>query len=336
MAENKFNFNVKKPKPGKAIFLVIIAIIVVVVIIGLFSSFYSIDETELGILIRFGKVIDGNVRPGLKFKLPFVDEVEIVDVSSKKAEFGFRTADASLQRTTYIKGEQEEQVSRMLTGDLNIADVEWVVQYYVNEPYKYVFEIENADDTLRDLSESIMRRFIGNRSLLEEIITTEQEGATDDLEIELKDELQMEMDNLNSGILISDVYIQNLKNANDPEVEAAFTKVVSAEQEQQTIIEEAQEIQSRIQNEVRGEAASIVSKARGYKEERINRARGDVAQFKELYNRYKDYPEITRKRMYIETISKLYTELEKITIVDSEIMDTTLPLLNLNKEGGNQ
>ncbi len=335
MAENKFNFNVKKPKPGKVIFLVIIAIIAVVVIIGLFSSFYTVDETELGILTRFGKVIDGNVTSGLKFKLPFVDEVEIVDVSSKKAEFGFRTADASLERTTYIKGEKEEQVSRMLTGDLNISDVEWVVQYYVHDPYKYVFEIENADDTLKDLSESIMRRFIGNRTLLEEIITTEQEGATDEMEFDLKEELQIELNNLNSGITITDVYIQNLKNANDPEVEAAFSKVVSADQEQQTIIEEAQENQSRVKNEVMGEAASIIAKARGYKEERINRARGDVAKFTELYNEYKDYPNITKKRMYIESISKLYTELEKITIIDSEIMDTTLPLLNL-REGGNQ
>ncbi len=332
MADNINNFKENKSSKKGMITIIIVVIVIGVVIAIASAGVYTVDATELGILIRFGKVIDGNVTPGLKFKIPFVDEVEIVDVSSKKVEFGYRTAKASLERSDYQEVDEE---SRMLTGDLNIADIEWVIQYEVIEPYQYVFKIVDADSTLRDLSEAIMRRFIGNMSLLEEIVTTGEAGATNLLQENLRIELQKSLDNLQTGLRVTDVFIQNFKNADDPEVEQAFAEVVSAEQEQKTIIEQAREKQSQRENEIKGKALKMVEEAKGYKEERINRAKGDVASFEKLYNQYKLYPSITKKRMYIETISELYEKLKKVTIVDADLMTKTLPLLNLNK-GGNQ
>lgn len=322
--------NVKKGKGKGVVAIIIIVIIVIVAIATISSGMYTIDATQRGILIRFGRVIENNIGPGLKFKIPYVDEVEIVDVSSKKIEFGYKTTKADLERSQYQK---DTDVSRMLTGDLNIADVEWSIQYYVEDPYKYVFKIRKADDTLRDLSEALMRRFIGNMRLLEGIITTSEEGATDRLQEDFKEELQNALDNLETGIKITEVYIQNLKNADDPRVDQAFSSVVSAEQEQKTIIEQAEEEYKKTVEEIDGEYQRIKEEAEGYKAERINKAQGDVAKFVALFNEYKNYPEITKKRMYIETVTKLYSEMEKLTIIDSDVVDKSLPLYNIQQGG---
>ncbi len=323
--------NIKKPKLRGIIIFIIIAIVVIIAIITVVSSIIIIDETERGIKLRFGQVVDENLMAGPHIKLPFVEEIVVVDISNKKIEFGFITPEgASLDRTSYIK---DEKVSRMLTGDLNIADVEWVVQYKVENPYYYKFKIENAEETLRDLSEAQMRRFIGNRTL-QEILTSESETTTATLENQLQVALQEDLDGLESGIKIINVIIQNLKYANDPEVEKAFKEVVSAEQEQKRLIEEAEKQRISEQEKVDKEYEQIIREAEGYRDNRINTAKGDVSRFVQLYEQYKQYPEITKKRMYLETISKIYKKL-KVTIVDSDLVNKSLPLYNLNT-GRNQ
>ncbi len=341
MTSNSFNVNVKKPKPKTIITAIIIIIAIVLALIIIFSSFYTINETERGILVRWGKVVDQRIGSGLHFKLPIIETVEIVDISSRSAEFGFRTIEARLGETMYDEKETYVQESRMLTGELNIVDVEWVVEYRVSDPYKYVFKIENADDTLRDLSEAIMRRLIGDRKL-QQIINPKSGGRTI-LQNTFRDEITTSLDKLNSGISITKVLLQNLRPPQEnraEDVRNAFNFVVTAEQTQKTIVEEAEKQKREVKQEVDGRYAKMKDSAKGYRAERVNKARGDVAKFLNLYDVYKHVPNITKKRMYIETISEIYTKLDKITIVDKELLGNTLPLYNLNNnqitEGGQQ
>lgn len=333
MADNtSFNVNnVKKPKAKTIVAGIIIAIAIVVALIIIFSSFYTINETERGILVRWGEVVDRNVGAGLHFKLPVIETVEIVDISSRSAEFGFRTIEARLGETMYDEKEPYIQESRMLTGELNIVDVEWVVEYRVSNPYEYVFKIENADETLRDLSEAIMRRLVGDRKL-QEVINPKSGGRTT-LQNNFRKELEGSLNRLESGISITKVLLQNLRPPQErkaEDVRDAFNSVVTAEQTQKTIVEEAEKLRREVKQEIDGKYAKMKDSAKGYRAERVNKARGDVAKFLNLYDVYKHVPNITKERMYIETISEVYTKLDKITIVDKELMVNTLPLYNLN------
>jgi membrane protease subunit HflK len=324
-------YNIKKPK-ASPVLIIIIIVIVLLIIVGL-NSVYRIEASDSGIMLRFGKKVGNNIPPGLHLKIPFVDEVIAVTVRKVETEeFGFRTIEARADKTIYADKSQYEVESRMLTGDLNIADVEWVVQYQIKDPYEYVFKIDDAEKTLRDLSESIMRRFIGDMELLKEIVTTDI-GATGELQQRLKEQLQISLNNLESGIEITDVYIQDLTHAYETRVTEAFSNVITAEQVQKKIIEEAEEKRKKAVEEIDGEYRQRIEEAEGYKAERINEAKGNIAKFVALYDQYKLYPEITKKRMYIETITKLYKKLDKVTIIDGDVLKNTLPLFDI-KGGG--
>ncbi len=290
----------------------------------LFSGFYTIDPEEVGVIQRFGKYIK-TTEPGLHFKFPFgIDELTKVPVKNvMKEEFGFRTLRPGVQ--TQYSPHQYPLESLMLTGDLNIADVEWIVQYRIKNPVYFLFNIRNVRETLRDLSESVMRREIGNRSV-DEVIVLDRKEIADSVTVKLQEEL----DKYNSGVHIEMVKLQNV---NPPEkVQHAFNDVNSAKQEREKIINQAWEKYNKIIPEARGKAKQLIEEAKGYAIDRVNRANGDASRFVNMYNQYKFAKTVTKKRIYIETMQKVLPKVEKIYIVDDK-QKNFLPLLNLQNGG---
>ncbi len=290
----------------------------------LFSGFYTIDPEEVGVIQRFGKYIK-TTEPGLHFKFPFgIDELTKVPVKNvMKEEFGFRTLRPGVQ--TQYSPHQYPLESLMLTGDLNIADVEWIVQYRIKNPVYFLFNIRNVRETLRDLSESVMRREIGNRSV-DEVIVLDRKEIADSVTVKLQEEL----DKYNSGVHVEMVKLQNV---NPPEkVQHAFNDVNSAKQEREKIINQAWEKYNKIIPEARGKAKQLIEEAKGYAIDRVNRANGDASRFVNMYNQYKFAKTVTKKRIYIETMQKVLPKVEKIYIVDDK-QKNFLPLLNLQNGG---
>jgi len=290
----------------------------------LFSGFYTIDPEEVGVIQRFGKYIK-TTEPGLHFKFPFgIDELTKVPVKNvMKEEFGFRTLRPGVQ--TQYSPHQYYLESLMITGDLNIADVEWIVKYRIKNPVYFLFNIRNVRETLRDLSESVMRREIGNRSV-DEVIVLDRKEIADSVTVKLQEEL----DKYNSGVHVEMVKLQNV---NPPEkVQHAFNDVNSAKQEREKIINQAWEKYNKIIPEARGKAKQLIEEAKGYAIDRVNRANGDASRFVNMYNQYKFAKTVTKKRIYIETMQKVLPKVEKIYIVDDK-QKNFLPLLNLQNGG---
>jgi membrane protease subunit HflK len=290
----------------------------------LFSGFYTIDPEEVGVIQRFGKYIK-TTEPGLHFKFPFgIDELTKVPVKNvMKEEFGFRTLRPGVQ--TQYSPHQYPLESLMITGDLNIADVEWIVKYRIKNPVYFLFNIRNVRETLRDLSESVMRREIGNRSV-DEVIVLDRKEIADSVTVKLQEEL----DKYNSGVHVEMVKLQNV---NPPEkVQHAFNDVNSAKQEREKIINQAWEKYNKIIPEARGKAKQLIEEAKGYAIDRVNRANGDASRFVNMYNQYKFAKTVTKKRIYIETMQKVLPKVEKIYIVDDK-QKNFLPLLNLQNGG---
>ncbi|MDZ7667911.1 MAG: FtsH protease activity modulator HflK, partial [Gammaproteobacteria bacterium] len=271
----------KKP-PKFAIGGIIAAILVIWIV---FTSFYTVQPEERAVVKRLGKVV-GISDPGLHFKLPFgIDEVQFVATERVlKQEFGFRT-EGSLagQRTTYQQADFQDE-SLMLTGDLNIIDVEWVVQYRINDPIKFLYEMREPTRTLRDISESVMRRVAGNR-LGSEVLTV---GRVD-IQSTARDEIQEAMDQYNSGIHIITVELQDVV---PPEaVQPAFNEVNEARQERERMINEAQKQVNQEIPRAEGSAIRTIAEAEGYATERVNRAMGESARFTAVLEQYRSVPE---------------------------------------------
>jgi len=299
---------------------VIIAAVVIFIITGL----YTVNPEEVGVIQRFGKYVH-TTEPGLHFKIPFgVDVLTKVKVKHVyKEEFGFRTLKSGVQTKYSTRNYDQESV--MLTGDLNIADVEWIVQYRIKDPVKYLFRIRNITETIRDLSESVTREVVGNRSGDEVIVLSRKEIA-DIIQVEL----QKTLDAYDSGI---EIYTINLQNVNPPErVKPAFNNVNSSKQEKERIVNEAWQKYNQIIPEARGKALRTVEEAEGYAINRVNRATGDAEKFIKIYNQYKNAKSVTKKRLYLETMQKVLPKMEKVYIVDDD-QKGVLPLLNLDKGG---
>ncbi len=323
MPQQQINLNDIRPPqmPPGAVRLIIIGI---VVLYGVFTSWFTIAAEEVGVILRFGKYVR-TVQPGLNFKLPFgVEKVYKVAVEKQQnEEFGFRTEKAGT-RTLYSSKNFTGE-SLMLTGDLNAAEVEWVVQYRISDPYNYLFRVRNANQTFRDMNEAVMRAVVGDRTI-NEVLT---EGR---LEIESTAErmLQEMCDQYEVGLKIIQVVLQDVNPPN--QVKDAFNEVNKAEQEKEKLINQARSAYNQVIPKARGEAQQTIQEAKGYALERVNKARGDAANFNAVYRAYLKAPEVTRQRIYLETLGKILPRVGKKVIMD-ENASNVLPLLQL-QEGG--
>jgi membrane protease subunit HflK len=302
--------------------LVILAVIII--LLGT-SCFYTVGVDELGVVQRFGKFARTSP-PGLNFKLPSgIEKVTKVKVRYVfKEEFGFRTIAAGV-RTRYASGSAYLNESLMLTGDLNVAVVPWIVQYRVNDPYKYLFKVRDVKSTLRDLSEATMRLVVGDRSINE--VISKREEIADAAEVLL----QKELDQADTGIKLVTI---EMKRTNVPEpVQPSFNEVNQAIQEKEKMIYQAKEEYNRVIPAARGNAEKTIKGAQGYALDRVNKAKGDATRFLALYTEYSKAKDVTRRRLYLEAIQQILPKLGKKYIVDSE-QKNLLPLLNLGQTQG--
>lgn len=293
-------------------------IVTLLVIVLVVSSFYQISPEEVGVVLRFGK-FSKTTQPGLHFKLPFgIDRVyKVATQRQLKQEFGFRTLSADIRSAK--REEQDEAL--MLTGDLNAALVEWVVQYRVVDPEKYLFRVRNVTDTLRDISEAVMREVVGNRTVNEVLTVGRQEIA--DL---VEQDIQRLLDEYETGITVEQVVLQNV---NPPDaVKDSFNEVNRAQQEKETLINQAQAQYNQVIPRASGEALKTIEGAEGYALDRVNRSQGDAARFNDIYSAYRAAPEVTRRRLYLETMSRILPQMGKKIVVDDSL-EGLLPLLQL-------
>ncbi len=308
---------------------IVIGIGVAVLFIILQSSYYTVETGERGIVQRFGK-FERDTGPGLHFKFPWgIEEVTNVNVEYRyKEEFGFRTLQAGIVSRfdeTRASRRKFEDVSLMLTGDLNCAVVEWIVQFNIKDPIDYLFKVRDPGKTIRDMSESIMREVVGDRSVNEVII-----GGREEINFEVKRQLQEVLDSYQSGINVTQVICQTI--VPPQEVKDSFNEVNMAQQEMDRTVNEALKAYNMVIPKAKGQAMKVINEAEGYKQERINRANGDVARFKSILVEYNKAPEITRQRIYLETMVKILPMIRHKVIIDAEAR-SVLPLLQLNREG---
>ena len=295
------------------------AIVVIVLLVVGFGSFFQVGTEEEGVVTRFGKHVR-TVAPGLKMKIPFIEKIYKVPVErQKKQEFGFRTEQPGI-RTQYSRtGSVTEDEAIMLTGDLNLANVQWVVQYRVSDPYNYLFKVRNPDNTLRDLSEAVTRQIVGDRTV-NEVLTVGRSEIASEVKILLQ-ELAREY---SLGIEIAQVVLQDI---NPPEsVKQAFNAVNEAQQERETLINEAKSEYNKVIPRARGQAQETIQKAEGYATQRVNNAQGEVARFNALYEEYVRAPEVTKRRIYLETLQEVLPKLGN-KIITSENGTNMIPLL---------
>lgn len=304
---------------GKNIRLIIIGAILVLLAFG---SIFTVGPEEVGIVMRFGEYTR-EAPSGLNFKVPLVEEVYVVPVERQlKHEFGYRTTSSDVRSQYRKQGYQEE--SLMLTGDLNLADVEWVVQYRINEPYKFLFKIRNPEETLRDISEAAMRQVVGDRTV-NEVLTV----GRSDVETRARILIQSICTEYESGIKIEQIVLQDI-NPPDP-VKPAFNNVNEAQQQRETLINEAKSAYNKVVPRARGQAEETIQKAEGYAVNRVNRSEGEVARFNELYTEYIRAPEITKRRLYLETMGEVIPRLGQKIITDNE-GSNVLPLLQMDMD----
>lgn len=307
--------------PG-GIWMIVVAVIVVLV--GT-SCFYTVAVDEVGVIQRFGKYVR-TTDPGLNFKLPTgIEKVSKVRVRYVfKEEFGLRTLEPGV-RTRYAPGSSFTDESLMLTGDLNVAVVPWIVQYRIKDPYKYLFKVRNVTGTLRDLSEAAMRLVVGDRSI-NEVISKREEIA-----VEAEQFLQKELDEAETGIHI--VTIEMKKTSVPEPVQPSWNEVNQATQEKEKLIYQAREEYNKAIPAARGEAEKIIRFAEGYALDRVNRAKGDASRFVALYEEYARAKDVTRRRMYLEAMKEIMPGTGDKFIVDED-QRNLLPLLNLGREKG--
>lgn len=289
-----------------------------------FSSVYTVPAESQGVVLRFGKYLE-TVDPGLQFKVPFgVDSVTVVPVQRQlKQEFGFATPGAT-STTQYSMSRTEQAAERsMVTGDLNAASVEWNLQYRIEDPMQFLFKVKDPEDTLRDISESVMRTVVGDRTVDEVITIGRQE-----MSVVALDMMQALVDKYELGLRIDLVELQNV---NPPErVRPSFNEVNQAQQERENMINVANGEYNKVIPRARGRANQSIQEAEGYALKRVNESQGDVARFEAMLTEYVKAPEVTRRRIYLETMQEVVSGIEKKIVLDSDA-SSVLPLLQLNQ-----
>ena len=316
------SLDIKLPniKPG-VIKLIVVAVVVLILLVG---SIYQISPEEIGAILRFGKFVRAT-DPGLHLKLPLgIEKLIKVPVQRQlKMEFGFRTTRPGI-RTEYRVTTESIREAVMLTGDLNVAVVEWIVQYKIKDPYKYLFKIRDAESTFRYMNEAVVRRVVGDNSV-DEVITIGRARIA----MEAQEELQRLCDLYEIGIEVNQLIFQDV---NPPDqVKPSFNEVNESLQEKERKINEAWSEYNELIPRSRGEAQQMISAAEGYAMERVNNAKGDANRFIAIYREYARAPLVTRKRLYLETINVILPKIGKKIIFD-EKQKNILPLLNLGGE----
>jgi len=315
----------EQPPPKKAmnpfagITKILIIAGIVLLLQGVYSSVFKISPGEVGVILRLGKYAK-TTQSGLHFKIPYIDTLYKVDVEKvRKQEFGFRTRfpgqQSSFDRNNY------NMESLMLTADKNVINVAWIVQYKVSDPYRFLFKIKDVEQAVHDASESVTRRIVGNMDF-DYVL-----GNRDLLAASVKQELQSELDNLEAGISLITVQFQDI-NPPDP-VKPAFNEVNEADQDMKRLVNEAQETYNRVIPKARGSAKKIIEEAKGYASERLNDAKGQSGRFLDILKEYKTAPDVTRKRMYLETMQDIFPHVENVYVIDKD-QRGPLPLLNLS------
>ena len=314
----------KQIMPGGHARGVLVLAALVLVVLGLWTAYYTVPSDSVAVVQRFGKYLK-DVPAGLHFKLPLgIDSATIVPVKRQlKQEFGFTTPGAADPFQSPRDGKRETE---MVTGDLNAALVEWVVQYRISDPAKFLFEVRQPGGTLRHVSESVMREVVGDRTV-DEVITIGRQ--------EIETEALVKMQELSSkyamGISIDQV---QLKNINPPRpVQESFNEVNQAQQEKEKLINEARRDYNKVIPLAEGEKDQRIREADGYRLKRINEAEGDAARFSSLLAEYSKAPEVTRRRIYIETLQDVMPTISSTIIVDEQ-SHGILPLLNLDSQQG--
>ena len=308
--------------PGGSMRGTLIIALLVLAGVAAWSAYYTVPSDSVAVVQRFGEYLK-EVPPGLHFKLPLgIDRATIVPVKRQlKQEFGFTTPGASDPYQSPRDGKRETE---MVTGDLNAALVEWVVQYRISDSVKYLFEVREPGATLRYVSESVMREVVGDRTVDEVITIGRQE-----IEIEALTKMQALSTKYAMGISIDQV---QLKNINPPApVQASFNEVNQAQQEKEKLINEARRDYNKVIPLAEGEKDQRIREADGYRLKRINEAEGDVARFSALLAEYSKAPEVTRRRIYIETLQDVMPSIRSKIIIDEQAR-SILPLLNIDSK----
>lgn len=319
MADQNYEININPDWIKKYLGKIIIGLIVLA---GILTGVKTVGPEEEGVVVQLGEY-NRTVPPGLSFIVPFGFEkmFKIPVQRQLKQEFGFRTTEAG-QRSEYVKTGYGDE-SMMLTGDLNLTDVEWVVQYRITDSFKYLFKVRNADKTLRDMSEAAMRKIVGDRTV-NEVLTVGRQEVASSVEVLL----QKMCDDYENGIRIDQVVLQDV---NPPEaVKPSFNAVNEAQQERETLINQAEAEYNRVIPRARGEGEETVQLAEAYALNRVNRAKGEAERFNSLYEAYIQSPEVTKQRIYLETMERIMPKIGNKIIVDDK-GNSVLPLLNIDK-----
>ncbi len=315
---DEFVEKIKKVKfPGGPLFIIVLLLVVLAI-----TSVFTVKQNEVGVVQFFGRYVRTK-EPGLNFKLPLgIEKVKKVNVREiQTAEFGFSTTQVNLRSRVRSGGENQNE-SLMLTGDLNVAIVPWIVQYRVKNPFDYLFKVRDVRRILHDMSEATMRMVIGDRSINEVI------SKRDEIAVEAKGLLQTELDEAETGIHI--VTIEMKKTNVPPPVQPSFNEVNQAVQQKEQMIYQAKEGYNKAIPAARGEAERTVKAAEGYALNRVNRAKGNAARFVALYNEYVNAKDITKRRLYLETIKQTFPNMGQKYIIDSD-QKNLLPLLNMGQ-----
>ncbi len=302
-------------------------VLVALLVILLFTAWFQVEANSEGVILRLGKY-QRTVGPGLHLKIPFgLEKVSIVPSQRQlKEEFGFKTVQAGV-RTQYAARDYPEE-SLMLTGDLSVADVEWSVQYRIADPFKFLFKVRNVRETFRDMTEAVMREIVGDRTV-NEVLTV---GRTE-LALAVEEKLQALCEQYETGLRVEQVILQDVAPP-DP-VKPSFNAVNQAQQEREKLINEARGEYNRDVPRARGEAEQQISQAEGYSIDRVNRAKGEASRFNSLYAEYRRAPEVTRRRIYIETLNQVLPKVGRKLILNKDTQNI-VPLLQIGKGGTGQ
>lgn len=311
--------NLPKTPWLKTLNLLVILIAIAVVVLA--SGIYKVNLGEVGVVKRFGK-LNRIVNPGLHYRIPLIEEVATPKVEeARREEIGFRTLDPGPP----AKYQDISKESLMLTGDENIIDIDVIIQYRIKDAAAFLFNVRNVQGTVRDAAEAAIREIIGNRTIDEALTTGKIEIQNNTLML-----LQQILDNYKSGIVVEMVQLQDVHPPQ--QVFDAFRDVASAREDKNRLINEAQAYRNEIIPKAEGAAAEIIQRAEAYKQEKINRAQGDSERFTQLLKEYQKAKDITKQRLYLETMDEILPGIEKF-IIDESSQKGLLPILQLNRDG---
>ena len=292
-----------------------------VIVFAIYGAFYKINPGEVGVVLRLGKFYS-KTQPGLHVKIPYIDAVTKVDVErTRRLEFGFRDSEM-----TVLPGGQQslDMESLSLTADKNVINVEWIVQYKVSDPYNFLYKIRNVEQAIHDASESVTRRIIGNMDF--DYVLSNRELLAGDV----KRELQHLLDTLEAGVSLVTVQFRNI-NPPDP-VKPAFNEVNEADQDMKRLVNEAEATYNRVIPKARGDAKKNIEEAHGYAAARVNDAKGETERYLAILKEYRNAPEVTRRRMYLETMQAVLPSVKNIYVM-TKGQNAPLPFINLSEKG---